>query len=50
MGSSGLEISFFIFPLNFFSIFLHLNINTTRDIKNPSFLKEKVSGFWMEGV
>ena len=37
---SGLEISLFIFPFDSFPIFLHININTTKVLKNPSFFRK----------
>jgi hypothetical protein len=39
MGS-GLAMPHFISPLDPFLIFLHPNINTTKDLKNPSFFKK----------
>ena len=37
---SGLAMPHFISPLDPFSIFLHLNINTTKILKNPSFFRK----------
>lgn len=36
---SGLEMPYFISPPDSFLIFLHPNTNTTKGLKNPSFLK-----------